>query len=185
VLRFKYLGKEQGKNIETLPFYLKTIRNFLWKHKGDAVWLKGGIIEQPAYLIFKHELIGDIKEMLSQKLREGGSFIIEPVEKPLDIIRKYTHNLRVTVGWLKLPSMELGAPETVPIPPEIEEILKKVREGFMLTEYWFIKADDVEVKGEWAILKSVVELGLSHGSKINYVHRKDKLGIRVNTFYKI
>lgn len=179
VLRFKYLGKEPRKNIETLPFYLNTIRGFLWKHKGDAVWLKGGIIEQPAYLIFKSELTDEVKEMLSQKLREGGSFIIEPVEKPIDIIRKYAHNLRVTVGWLKLPNMELGAPETVPPPPEIEEIVQKVREGFMLTEYWFIKADNVEVKGEWAILYNVVEIGIGEGNRINYVHRQDKMGIRV------
>jgi hypothetical protein len=59
------------------------------------------------------------------------------------------------------------------------EILEKVREGFMLTEYWFVKADDVEVKGEWAILKNVVEVGIGEGNRINYVHRQDKMGIRV------
>jgi hypothetical protein len=179
VLRFKYLGKEPGRNIETLPFYLRTIRGFLWKHKGDVVWLKGGIIEQPAYLVFKSELTNEVKEMLSQELREGGSFIIEPAEKPMDVLRKYAHNLRVTVGWLKLPNMELGAPETVPAPSEIEEIVQKVREGFMLTEYWFIKADDVEIKGEWAILKNVTEIGIGEGNRINYVRRQDKMGLRV------
>lgn len=178
-IRFRYLGKEPGRNIETLPFYLKTIRLFLWKHKGKVVWLKGGIIEQPAYLIFKDELTEEVKEMLSEELREGGAFKIEPVENPIEIIRKYAHNLRVTVGWLQLPNLELGSPETVPPPPEIEEIVNKVREGFMLTEYWFIKADDVEIKGEWAILKNVVEVGIAEGNKINYVHKQDKMGIRV------
>lgn len=58
------------------------------------------------------------------------------------------------------------------------EILSKVRQGFMLTEYEFVKADDVELKGEWAILKDVVELGLS-GTKIAYTHFQPKLGLRI------
>jgi hypothetical protein len=63
---------------------------------------------------------------------------------------------------------------------QYEEVFEKVRgEGLLITEYQLIKADSIEVKGEWAILKNVVELGLSQGSKITYIHKQDRLGVRV------
>jgi hypothetical protein len=60
------------------------------------------------------------------------------------------------------------------------EVFEKVTgEGLLITEFQLIKADSIEVKGEWAILKNVVELGLSQGSKITYIHKQDRLGVRV------
>lgn len=146
VIRFRYLGKEPGRNIETLPFYINTIRKFLRDHIGDAVWLKGGIIEQPAYLIFKAELTDKVKEILTEELREGGTFQIEPVERPIEIIRKYAHDERVTVGWLKLPNIELGSPQTL-YTPEEQELQEKVRAGIMLKDgYTMIRAEKAEIK---------------------------------------
>jgi len=90
----------------------------------------------------------------------------------------YLVPINVVCEWTgaKAIDLKLGVRKTESIK---NQILEKVREGFMLTEYWFVKADDVEVKGEWAILKNVVEVGIGEGNRINYVHRQDKMGIRV------
>lgn len=178
-LRFQYRKGIADHSFETMPFYLNVLRGFLRKNAGNIVWLKGGVIEQPAYLLFTTSIENDVVKILSQPLADLGKYEITPVQNPLEIARKYAFNLRVAIGWLKLPNLELGSPETVPKTEEEEQILEKVREGFMLTEYWFIKADDVEIRGEWAILKNVVEVGIGEGNKINYVHKQDKMGIRV------
>jgi len=181
-IRFRYLGKDPNRRLETLPFYLKTIRKFLWKHRGDVVWLKGGIIERPAYLVFKSHLTDEVKEMLSEELREGGMFKIEPVEKPIEVVKKYAFNLRVAVGWLKLPNIELGSIETI-LREEEKELTQKVKEGFWLTENTFIKADSAQLvivpgreNRKMVVLRNAVEM-LVRNNKIISVDLHDKFGV--------
>jgi len=183
------LGKDPERRIETLPFYLYTIRNFLRNHNGDVVWLKGGIIEQPAYLVFKSSLTEEVKEMLSEELKEGGMFTIEPVKNPIEIVRKYAYNLRVAVGWLKLPSgIELGSPESLLSEDEVR-LTKMVKEGIQLSDSICIKADRVKLKfvprkeegktveRPMAILENAVELGLTKDKRISYVKTYKQFGL--------
>lgn len=179
VLRFSYKGQDPERHLETIPFYLEKLRSFLRQHIGSAVWLKGGIIEQPAYLVFNAELAQKVVDLLTRELEEGGKFAIAELElkEAITTLKKYVLKERVAIGYFKTEGLELGSLETV-APPEIEPTLEKVREGFMLTEYLFIKADETEQKGEWMILKNVVEMGISEGKKIAYVEIRPQLGIR-------
>jgi len=148
---------------------------------GKVVWLKGGIIEQPAYLVFYSLIQDKVTQMLGTPLADLGKFEVTPVSKPLEVTQKYVNQQRVALGWLKLPQYELGSIETItPLETEVSPIW---REGFMLTEYLFIKADDAEEKGEWTILKNVVELGLSEGSQIAYIEFKAQMGLRTEDLH--
>lgn len=91
---------------------------------------------------------------------------------PQEFFVAWWRNPKYVDGWL---IGELSKPKK----KRNRDILDKVRQGFMFTEYQFIKADDVELKGEYAILKNVVELGLSRGTRISYVDSQEKLALRV------
>ena len=188
-IRFWYLGKDSERRIETLPFYLYTIKDFLRNHSGDVVWLKGGIIEQPAYLIFKSSLTEEVKEMLSEEFEERRMFKIEPVENPIEIVRKYVHDLRAAVGWLKLPSgIELGSLESL-LSEDEARLTEIVRKGIQLSDSVHIRADRVKLKfvprkegGKtverlMAILENMVELGLTKDKRISYVKTYKQFGL--------
>jgi len=115
--------------------------------------------------------------------KDFSSEIIE-VSRETDYEQKEKGKMRVTrkfkiFSYNDIAGFKRWLLKTKNKPPKIKnEILKKVKEGFMFTEYQFIKADNVELKGEYAILKNVVELGLNNG-KITYVSTQPQLGLRI------
>jgi len=188
-IRFRYKHGFGEGNFESLSFYAETLRGFLKRHMGKSVWLKGGVIEQPAYLIFDSSLKDETVRMLSKQLEHGGFYTIEPVQKPSEIIKKYIGKERVAVGYLNLGATVLGNPETLHEPSQEEvQLLKKIREGFMLNDYIFIKADDCEIKmvprkeyhetveKPMAILTNYTEMWLKNG-KILSVEKHGKFGL--------
>jgi hypothetical protein len=185
-IRFIYRGKDPARRLETLPFYMDKIRGFLRQHLGSAVWLKGGIIEKPAYLIFHEHLSNKVKELLKEQLQEGGEFTITPVKDPVQVIVKYAKKERVAVGYLKLAELELGSPETLK-PTTIEGI--DFINGFMLKDgYTMIRAEDAELKmverrvpgtdkiekAPMLILTNAIETLLDKNGKIIGVDEKPK-----------
>ena len=190
-LRFQYKKGLATHAFETIPFYLKVLRGFLWKNRGKCVWLKGGIIEQPAYLIFHSSIKQEVIEMLSQPLADLGRFTVMSVSNPIEIAEKYVNQQRVALGWLKLPDFELGSAETV-FPPRTEEeitVTEKVQQGFMLGKNIFIKADGAYevmvprkeyygvVEKPMLVLLNAVELTIDQKGKIVAVEQHDKFGI--------
>jgi hypothetical protein len=145
-IRFYYPGRD--RRFETLPFYLKRIRGFLKRNRGKACWLMGGVIERPAYLLFKKDLAGEVAQLIKEELSEGGKFEMEKVKDPTSIVMKYAKNERYVIGYLELPeiNIKLGSEETLTSERE-RKILEQTRKGFMLKDgYTFIRAEDAELK---------------------------------------
>lgn len=179
-IRFYYPSRD--RRFETLPFYLKKLRNFLRKHKGEACWLMGGIIERPAYLIFKKNLASEVAQLIKEELSEGGSFEMETVKDPTSIVMKYAKNERYVVGYLELPeiNIKLGSPETLK-----EEIPVNYKEGFMLKSgNYLIQAENARLEiaprknsttgeTEYApiiILENAIEKTIKNGKVIGEKH---------------
>lgn len=176
--QFKYLAGFTDHNFETMPFYLKTLRLFLKNHLGKIVWIKGGIIEQPAYLIFYKELAEAVFETLLKPLKDGGRFGIIPIKKPIPIIRKYYHQERLCVGYLDLKVGKLGS---------ISSLFKRptdinYRDGFWLNNWLLIRSEDAYIKeheGEpWVCFLNAVEIGVYHNGRISYTKEYPQLWIR-------
>jgi len=182
-IQFQYVGTETGYNFETLPFYLNRLRSFLEKHLGKVVWLKGALIEQPAYLLFLNELKPQVYEMLSRELEDGGSYKISPVKNPVELLRKYYQQERVAIGYLKNGDLELGAPSTLSAPLPIN-----CQDGFWLNRdrragtSIFLKSDDAYVKmheGEaWVCFLKAVELHCRQDETIAFIRKYPRLIIR-------
>jgi ParB family chromosome partitioning protein len=104
---------------------------------------------------------------------------LDPVEEAMHIqkmMEKYGHTetevakrMRKSQSWVsqRLSLIKKTAPEVQKY--LITRVIKPRQ----------VRADDVEIKGEWAILKNVTEIGIGEGNRINYVRRQDKMGLRV------
>lgn len=64
------------------------------------------------------------------------------------------------------------------------EITEKVKKGFLLTSYELVRADDVEIQGDWVILKDAVILGLRN-RKIAYVHETPRFCLQKSLLQKV
>jgi hypothetical protein len=193
-LRFVYTKAVwKPDSFETLPFYTQHLRKFLLDHHGNITWLKGNTAGvRDAYLLFTENLKEPVHQLLLTPLKNGGYFkpvgYIVTYEKILEKLKKKQYS---AIGYLNAQELTIGSPPPQPLEKQLtkqeKEILEKVREGFMLTEYEFIMAEDVEVKSDgkddWAILKGVLEMGVSHDGKIAYTDRKETLGIRVKDLH--
>ncbi|MEM1553167.1 MAG: hypothetical protein QXH03_10955 [Candidatus Bathyarchaeia archaeon] len=175
-IRFQYAQGVREDKFETIPFYKNKLRSLLKRNIGRAVWLKGGIIERPAYLIFYETLSEKVKDLLSEPLEYGGYFRSITPANPMEVIEKYARGERIAVGYLKLPSgLEIGSPETV-MSKEETKILEKVGEGFYLTEYEFVRAEYAEISRinpEYVLLYNV-EIKAPDGR----TSRKDRLALK-------
>jgi hypothetical protein len=112
--RFRHIGQNSA---ETFPFYAKFIRGFLRWHRGDAVWVKGGMGKKDAYIVVIASLSERVSRMLRDELRCGGRYEIEEVN-PHYIIYEANVLERETVGWLKTDNVELGDPDEINCPKE-------------------------------------------------------------------
>lgn len=118
-VRFTYRQGMSENKFETIPFYVRTLRRFLRRHNGKAVWIKGGIVRRNAYLIFHRELAGEVLSMLLKPLEDMGFFDFEPAN-PKAVIMEAIREKRRTIGYLKAGELELGKPFTA----TIEEMLE-------------------------------------------------------------
>jgi len=179
--QFKYLGGFVAHSFETMPFYKETLRGFLRQNLGKIVWLKGALIEQPAYLVFYKELAQEVYDILLQPLQDGGRFGVIPLKNPIPIIRKYSSQTRLCLGYLDLKQNgKLGSVSSVLTPTNIDYL-----NGFWLNKNVFIKADDAYEKqheGEtWVCFLDAIEMQCSRDGKIAFtvthrelwLHKKD------------
>jgi hypothetical protein len=109
-LRFSF--PYRGDRLITIPFYLKSLRDFLRKHRGKACWIVGGRIERPAYLLFKREVVEEVRKLIADELGKGLTFVLEAVD-PEPLVRKYLNQEREVVGYLDLPEGRLGSPASL------------------------------------------------------------------------
>jgi len=194
-IRFRYRKGISETNFETLPFYLYTLRNLLQKHVGDVVWLKGGIIEQPAYLIYKVKVEPAVIDALSKPLEEQGVFEITAVQYPQELIEKYKGQERVAVGYLDLgPAGKLGSLESLSSKTGLD-----YKEGFWLNKNTMLKADGAYIvmaerknpvsgkieEAPMVILLNVTELVCDDEGKIISVEVKPKYGVWLDVLTKI
>jgi len=113
--RFHYIGNEA---IETFPFYRKYIRGFLRWHRGDAVWVKGGIGKRDAHIIVKEWLVPNLFRMMKDvNLKYGGKFGVKEVNSHY-IIYEAKELDRETVGYLRDGNVELGNSDEISCPKE-------------------------------------------------------------------
>ena len=113
-IRFTYRQGMSENKFETIPFYVKTLRRFLRRHNGKAVWVKGGIVRRNAYLLFHRELAEEVLKMLLKPLEDMGFFDFEPAN-PKAVIMEAIRENRRTIGYLKAGELELGKPFTASI----------------------------------------------------------------------
>lgn len=193
--QFTYLKGDTNHAFETMPFYLNTLRKFLRNNLGKIVWLKGGIIEKPAYLLFYSELSEQVFKILVKPLKDGGRFGVIPVQNPIELARKYLREERIAVGYLDLTGGSyIGNPESVRTPEEVK-LIEKVRAGIILKDgYTMIRAEDAEQKiverktpfgtiekAPMLILTNAVELLVENGKIIGVDPTvKPKMGIWVD-----
>lgn len=189
--QFTYLKGESESKFETLPFYLRNLREFLKKNLGKVVWIKGGLIEKPAYLLFYSELSEDVYQLLVKPLKNGGRFGVIPVQNPIEIARKYLREERIALGYLDLKGEYIGSPESL-YTSEEQELQEKVRAGIKLKDgYTIIRAEGAEIKNverrkapneqpqlaPMLILTNAVELLNKDGKIIGVDTVKQKMGI--------
>jgi len=120
-LRFRYKKQsEDPHNWETMPFYLRYLRQFLAEHEGEAVWLKGNTgREEAAYLIFNSELRETIINLMSKPLADLGFYEVTAVS-PSEVAQFIF--TKEKVGSLILNDIEIGQP--------LDQLTIKLRQGF-------------------------------------------------------
>lgn len=98
-------------------FYRRHLRGFLRWHRTRAVWIKGGVVKRPAYLVFDASLTDKVKRMLLDVLRDGGSFEVRTVN-PLIVLQEVLDLNRRTHGYLRIAGAEIGDPDEMFCPLE-------------------------------------------------------------------
>ena len=157
-LRFRYKKQsEDPHNWETMPFYLRYLRQFLAEHEGEAVWLKGNTgREEAAYLIFNSELRETIINLMSKPLADLGFYEVTAVS-PSEVAQFIF--TKEKVGSLILNDIEIGQP--------LDQLTIKMRQGFWYapkgtpTGAIFLKAKNVtqhwHENEPWLCLQEVEE----------------------------
>ena len=140
-IRFFY--PKRGDRLETIPFYVKRLRELLRRRRGKVCWLVGGQVERPAYLLFKKEIAKEVAELIKEQLASGLSFEMEAVD-PEPLLRKYLGQERLVVGYLDLPNgQRLGSPESL----AGEDFPVDYVGGFWLASgYEFVRAEHAELR---------------------------------------
>jgi hypothetical protein len=139
-LRFSF--PYRGDRLITIPFYLKSLRAFLREHRGKACWIVGGRVERPAYLLFKREVVEEVRRLIADELGRGLTFVLEAVD-PEPLVRKYLNREREVVGYLDLPEGRLGSPAS---------LLEEDAPVDYVSGFWafgreeFIRAEECEVR---------------------------------------
>lgn len=173
-----YIKGDAPHTFETMPFYLETLRRFLQNHLGKVVWIKGAIIEKPAYLLFHSSLSEKIWNLLVKPLKDGGAWEILPVKHPVAIATKYLREERLTVGYLELPHMILGRPSSVMPKANVDHC-----NGLWLNEEILLRSDDAyeATMGNeiWTCFVNAVELHFKpDGKTIAHIKKIPRLWIR-------
>jgi hypothetical protein len=142
ILAIRFFYPKRGDRLETIPFYLKRLRSFLRANRGKACWLIGGKVERPAYLLFKREVAGAVKQLIKDKLSSGLTFEMEFVD-PRPLIQKYIGEERYVLGYLDLEGARLGTPESL---LEEDAPVDYVNGFWAFGREEFIRAEECEVR---------------------------------------
>jgi len=118
-IRFSYMRDGDDRGFDTVAFYQKYLRGFLAWHRGDAVWIKGGVVRREAYLIFNEKLKQTVARILSDP-ESGASGYAIAVLNPETIIQEASTENRECVGYLEYGDIWLGDEKTLE-PPEVKE----------------------------------------------------------------
>jgi len=122
---------------------LKSLRDFLREHRGKACWIVGGRIERPAYLLFKREVVEEVRRLIAEELGRGLTFVLEAVD-PEPLVRKYLSREREVVGYLDLPGgSRLGSPASL---LEEDAPVDYVNGFWAFGREEFIRAEECEVR---------------------------------------
>jgi len=139
-LRFSF--PYRGDRLITIPFYLKSLRNFLKEHKGKVCWIVGGRVERPAYLLFKREIFDDVRKLVAEELGKGLILELEFAD-PEPLVKKYLNREREVVGYLDLPEGRLGSPASL---LEEEFPVDYVNGFWAFGKEEFIRAKECEIR---------------------------------------
>lgn len=107
-IRFQFLPDEQGWRLDTIPFYVNYVRSFLLGHEGDVVWVKGGIVERSAYLMFVDRIENKVTSLVRSALSDLKRVKITPGEQPWRLFHECKEKQRVFIGYLKLDNVVIG-----------------------------------------------------------------------------
>jgi len=179
VVAIRFYYPKRGDRLETIPFYLKRLREFLRKNRGSACWLVGGRVERPAYLLFKKDKAREVAELIKEQLSSGLSFEMEAVD-PRPLIEKYLGREREVVGYLDLPEGRLGSPAS---------LLEEDAPVDYINGFWafgreeFIRAEECEVRPvkrrdgkevPMLFLKDVVTTLYRGGKPVKEIHSEER-----------
>ena len=148
-IRFSYMRDGDDRGFDTVAFYQKFLRGFLAWYRGDAVWIKGGLIRREAYLIFNERLKQTVARMLSDPKSGADGYAIA-VLNPEKIIQEALAEDRECVGYLEYGDIVLGdedslEPMEVPVEkpkPRCETCKKLIGDG----EGWRARLPDIQVE---------------------------------------
>jgi len=164
VLRFTYVGKE---SIETLPWYKYDLRDFLWRNRKSAVWLKGGHATREAFLAYHPRLAEDVVTLFTKRLEGGGYFDPAPFtwEK---LQAKLVSERLVAIGELDIGPLKIIGELIPPASPREERLIKEFKKidpklGFRLKGFftgkdgnpWLI-VEREGYEGKWGLSEEAV-----------------------------
>lgn len=108
-IRFQYVKvSDTPWNFETMPFYTRYLRSFLYRNNGKATWVKGARVKREAYLIFYSELEDEIIRLMSQPLADLGSYKVTIVQDPIKLLKECITENRIAIGELNIFDKKLG-----------------------------------------------------------------------------
>jgi hypothetical protein len=107
-IRFQFLPDERGWCFDSIPFYTDYIKDFLIVNEGDAVWIKGGVVERKAYLMFKSSIEKDVIGLITRSINTLTRIKITPMENPYMLFDECLRKKRVFIGYLELGSQKIG-----------------------------------------------------------------------------
>jgi hypothetical protein len=110
-IRFQFLSDEQGWRFDSIPFYIKYIRNFLITHEGNVVWIKGNVVEREAYLMFKSSIEKDVVNLVKRSINDFTRVKITPMENPYTLFDECLEKKRMFIGYLELEHQKIGEPK--------------------------------------------------------------------------
>ena len=119
-IRFSYMHNGDDRGFDTVAFYQKYLRGFLAWHRGDAVWIKGGLVRREAYLIFNEKLKKTVANILSDPKSGADGYAIA-VLNPETIVQEALADDRECVGYLEYGDIALGDEDGLSVEVPVEK----------------------------------------------------------------
>ncbi len=106
----------QGKAAKAtnIGWYLEELRTFLAENPGEVLWVKGGIIEQEAYMLADAALHEQLKSFWRNRLSKNHNLAMRPLESGEinELIEKSRRGLRLYLGGLEASMIPMHEPRT-------------------------------------------------------------------------